>query len=73
MLKYTKTIRKLSFGANVACPLYRGFLYCVLNRECPLSEVPLYNHKRKVSCESVILYSVKTLVTTLIWQYSQFF
>ena len=25
------------------CPLYRGFLYYVLNTECPLSEVPLYN------------------------------
>ena len=36
--RYTNT----SIWDHGKCPLNGGELYCVLYRECPLSEVPLY-------------------------------
>jgi hypothetical protein len=34
--------RKVNVLDLKVCPLYRGFFYCVLYLECPLSEVLLY-------------------------------
>ena len=36
--------REIVIWVTKTCPLYGDFLYCVLNTECPLSEVPLYKY-----------------------------
>ena len=40
--RYART----SIWDHKKCPLNGGKFYCVLYRECPLSEVPLYLHNQ---------------------------
>ena len=39
---------KVHYWCIKECPLYRGYSYCVLYSECPLSEVPLYTEVARI-------------------------